>query len=150
MHSFVGTRKEIIDLGLLTGKGGFTDILQLVQDSSPRPSSTLYYPMTDLNNNVIGMFAGIFRCAGSNAAATIPRASYLSLSLLPSLPRLLRSWDTLFQSALPSYLKRVDCVLTSTTTTYTIAVDQGTVYIVDKSDKHDPNFSQYGKSFNPR
>ena len=81
MHSFVGTRKEIIDLGLLTGKGGFTDILQLVQDSSPRPSSTLYYPMTDLNNNVIGMFAGIFRCAGSNAAATIPRASYLSLSL---------------------------------------------------------------------
>ena len=30
-HSFIGTRQHIIDLALQTGKGGFTDILQLVR-----------------------------------------------------------------------------------------------------------------------
>ena len=99
--------------------GGFTDILQLVQDASPRPSSTLYAPMYGLDKSLIGLFAGVF------------------------------SWDTLFQSSLPNYMPRIDCVLQSATVTYTIAIDSGTVSIVGKADMHDNAYTAYGQSFTP-
>ncbi len=124
-HSFVGSRQEIIDLGLASREGGFTDLLQLVQDATPRPSSTLYAPIyglpTDKNDPLsaplMGLFAGVF------------------------------SWDTLFLSSLPSYLERIDCVLSSKTVTFTISVEKGMVSVVGKGDHHDEAYSQYAKTF---
>ena len=75
--------------------------------------------MYGLDKSLIGLFAGVF------------------------------SWDTLFQSSLPDYMPRIDCVLQSATVTYTIAIDGGTVSIVGKADLHNNAYTAFGQSFTP-
>jgi hypothetical protein len=141
-HATVGSRFHTVEAALAAGGGGFTDVIQLLQDAYPRPSSILYAPLYTLppNRRLMGFCAAIF------------------------------SWDTALQNALPSYLKRIDLVLTTKTTVWTITVDQGAAKVrgpallhlsmplskhlsthffmlrakvLGKGDLHDPTFDQF-------
>ena len=56
------------------------------------------------------------------------------------------SWDLLISNALPNNLKRIDCVVTTKTTMFTLTVDQGTVSIDGKGDFHESSMTAYGQN----
>ena len=121
VHQFVGTRMKTIEKVLAAGygsDGGFTDLIQLVQDNYFRPSTILFAPVYSIS----------------------PTPTLLGLT------NIVFSWDELLLNALPTSLKRVDMVLTTKTTTFTLAVDQGKVTIVGQGDLHDPSMSLYGQA----
>lgn len=118
-HASLGSRYETIEKALKAdGGGGVTDIIQLLQDSFYRPSSILYTPVFSLppHRAVIGFSAAVF------------------------------TWDQILQNALPSYLKRIDLVLTSKTQVSTFSINQGVLSVSDRGDRHDPAYSSYGES----
>ena len=76
-------------------------------------------------------------------------ASVFSLSPTPSLigmVNLMLSWDLLLTNALPENLQRIDCVITTKTTSFTLSVDQAAVSIVGKGDLHDSSMTSYGQN----
>jgi hypothetical protein len=96
-HSTVGSRMQTIERVIEAKSGGFTDVIQLLQDVNIRPSTILYAAITGLGPTkpIIGLFAGIF------------------------------TWDQILTNTLPNYIRRVDCVLTSKTKVFTISIDRG-------------------------
>jgi hypothetical protein len=56
------------------------------------------------------------------------------------------SWDAFFRSSLPSYIKRIDIVISTSSKTFTIAVGDGQVTIVAKADVHDTKYNKYKRS----
>ena len=56
------------------------------------------------------------------------------------------SWDLLLANALPNKLPRIDCVVSTKTTTFTLSVDHGMVSIVGKGDLHDSSMITYGQT----
>ena len=118
-HSDGGTRMEAIDQVVATLQGASTDIVQLVFDKGAyRPSTILYFPVTDINDSEKGMM-GLFGIAFT--------------------------WDEILRNVLPSYINRIDCVIRTKTTSFTIALDNGQVYIVGQGDLHDNVFDKYAK-----
>ena len=118
-HGFVGTRMQTIEKVLAAGYGSngiFTDVVQLSIDPLYRPASLFFVPVYSISPNpkVIGLVGMNFE------------------------------WDTVFLNALPSNIERLDCVLSTKTTTATIAVDHGTVTIVGKGDLHESTYTAYG------
>ena len=121
-HQFVGTRMQTIEKVLAAGygsAGAFTDILQSGLDVAPRPSTNYYQAVYSLSSST-------------------PKVLGLTSFLL--------SWDTLLQNALPNNLQRVDCVLSTSTTTFTMAVEQGAITMMRKGDFHDPAMTVYGQA----
>ena len=75
-------------------------------------------------------------------------SSVYSISPTPTLLGLMTvylSWDLLLSNALPNNLHRIDWVVTTKTTTFTLAVDQGTVIVVGKGDFHEPSMTAFGQ-----
>ena len=120
-HATIGTRMQTIEKVLAAGygsRGAFTDIIQTGLDPYPRPSTNYYQAVYSLSPT--------------------PRVLGITSFLL--------SWDTLLKNALPDNLQRVDCVLSTSTTTFTMAVEQGKVTILGKGDFHDPAMTSYGQA----
>jgi hypothetical protein len=119
-HGFVGTRMQTIEKVMAAGygsNGAFTDVVQLSIDPLYRPATLFFTPVYSISPNpsIIGLTGMNFE------------------------------WDTLFLNALPDNLPRFDCVLSTKTTTATIAVDHGTVTIVGQGDFHESAMTSYGK-----
>ena len=115
-HAKLGTRMLAIDRALSTMQGASTDIVQLVIDSGKyRPSTILYFPVASSGSipETIGLIGMAF------------------------------TWDEIFAHVLPSYLNRLDCVVTTETTSFTLALVNGAVIIIGTGDLHDPKFDEY-------
>ena len=56
------------------------------------------------------------------------------------------SWDLLLSNALPNNLQRIDCVVSTKTTTFTLAVDHGIVSVVGKGDLHESSMTVFGQN----
>ena len=120
-HQFVGTRFHTIEKLLNAGYGGgaaFTDVVQLVIDPSFRPSTTF--------------FAGVYSIA--------PKPVLLGLTSLAL------SFDQVFDNVLSDNLQRLDIVITSTTMTFTLAVEQGAVKVIGQGDLHESTMTSYGQA----
>ena len=103
---------------MLLLSGAFTDILQSGLDVAPRPSVNYYQAVYSIS----------------------PTPKVLGLTSF------LLSWDTLLQNALPNNLQRVDCVLSTTTKTFTISLDQGAITMMSIGDLHEPAMTSYGQA----
>jgi CHASE domain len=115
-HAKQGTRMFAIDRAISTMQGASTDIVQLVIDSSKyRPSTILYFPVV------------------------IPGSIPKTIGLIG----MAFTWDEIFSHILPSYLNRVDCVVSTVTTSFTLALVNGAVTIIGRGDLHDRNFDEY-------
>eukprot|EP01041_Mallomonas_annulata_P005750 gene5750-11623_t len=109
------TRFAVIDEVISTKQGRFTDLVQLVQDINPRPTTVLYSPITmlDENKTVIGI---------STATMT---------------------WDDALRDALPSYLSGIQCILKTSTQTFTFLLSNGEVTLQGAGDLHDSSLEKY-------
>jgi hypothetical protein len=117
-HAAVGSRQEVIDKGIALKKGGFTDFVQLIQDAPKvRPSTILYAPILGItaDSPIIGYFGGVF------------------------------SWDTMLTTALPSYIRGLNLVIATGTTSFTLSLGKGVVTVLGKGDLHESEFSKYGR-----
>ena len=115
-HAKINTRMKAIDQAISTMHGASTDIVQLVVDNLKfRPSTILYYPITDPGNSTkpVGLLGIAF------------------------------TWDEIFTNILPSYLNRIDCVVSTAKSTFTLAIDNGAVTILGMGDLHNRMFDQY-------
>ena len=110
------TRMIAIDKVVSTLSGASTDVVELVVDKEYKPSTILYFPVT--NNDIVPKLVGLLGIAFS--------------------------WDEIFADVLPSYLNRIDCVVSTKTQSFTLALDGGQVYLVGHGDQHDTTFDKYG------
>lgn len=120
-HANVGPRMKAIDQAISTMRGASTGIVQLVVDKSKfRPSTILYFPITAPDNSTkpVGLIGTAF------------------------------TWDEIFMNILPSYLNRIDCVVSTAKLSFTLAIDNGVVKLMGKGDLHDPNFNRYRSVIN--
>ena len=121
-HQYAGTRFQTVEKILKAGYGsggGFTDIIQIGLDGDTyRPSTNFHAAVYSLS----------------------PNPKVIGLSNLQF------SWDIMLNNTLPDDVFRVDCVLSTATTTATIAIDQGKVTIVGRGDFHDAAMTPYGQA----
>eukprot|EP01041_Mallomonas_annulata_P015833 gene15833-33388_t len=113
-----GSRMRATDDILDTKQGRFTDIIQLVEDGNQlRPSTVLLSPITaqDKNNTIIAISS------------------------------VLLSWDDALQEALPSHISGIQCVLSTSTSTFTFLLSNGEVKLLGTGDLHDATFNKYEK-----
>ena len=101
--------------------GAFTNIVQLSTDSTYRPSTNLYLPVYS-----------------TSVSATPP--------ILYGLVDIILSWDLLMSNVLPNNLPRLDCVVTTKSSTFTLSIDHGTVNVVGPTDLHDSTMTTYGQN----
>lgn len=112
-------RMVVIDRVLTTKQGGFTDLIQLVQDTSTRPSSVLYSPMFDNSSNIIGISGMVF------------------------------SWDDMLTALLPSSIHGVPyltCVISTKLKVYTLSLSGRKITVLGASDLHDRRYDKYKKA----
>lgn len=111
-------RQLALDLAIKSKRAALTDVLQLVQDSYTRPSAILFAPVFDLlpSQNIVGFISIVF------------------------------SWDAVIAKTLPSYLQGIDCILRTSTTTFTFTVNGGKVVLKGPGDMHDAAFDSFRKS----
>lgn len=120
-HANVGPRMKAIDQAISTMSGASTGIVQLVVDKCKfRPSTILYFPITAPDN------------------ATEP-VGLIGIAF---------TWDEIFMNILPSYLNRIDCVISTAKLSFTLAIDNGVVMLMGKGDLHDPHFNRYRSVIN--
>lgn len=117
--SIVGGRQDAIER-TLNSSFGLADIVQLSYDSYYRPASNLYHtvysnPDGQKKRKLLGIVTAVF------------------------------NWDTMMKNALPSYLRGLDCVLTTATSVSTISVYKGAVVVKGRGDLHDPAMSEFGR-----
>ena len=119
-HSDQGTRMTAIDQVVSTLQGAATDIVQLVFDVEKyRPSTVLYFPIVDITDpgeGIMGLLGIAF------------------------------TWDEIFRNILPTYLNRIDCVVKTQTSSFTLSLENGLVSILGQGDLHDTAFDQYAKA----
>ena len=114
-HSIPDSRSQTIDLMIATDKYQMTDILPLDVDNALRPSSVFYTPIR----------------------AQDSESSLIGISIIAF------SWDDVFKRSLPSFYGGIDCVLTSSSQTYTISFQGGELSSIAKGDTHDDAFDAY-------
>ena len=76
-------------------------------------------------------------------------ASVYSKSSTPKLlglVNLVLTWDLLLENALPNNLQRIDVVVSSKSTIFTMAIDHGTVSVVGEGDFHESSMTSYGQN----
>ena len=115
-HAKEGTRRTAIDKAIATMQGTCTDIVQFLVDKTFfRPSTILYFPMgtTSSSDDMIGLLAIAF------------------------------TWDEILTNILPSYLKNIDVVISTSSSTVTLSLENGAATVVGPGDLHNRDFDQY-------
>ena len=118
-----GSRFIASEQMLVTRKGAFTNIIQLVVDVNLRPSTVYYAPIfSDEPGDrppIIGAMAGAV------------------------------SFDDLLRSALVSEIGQIDCVIsTKSGQKFTLSFSSGDIKVIGEGDFHDTKFDKYKSSLN--
>jgi hypothetical protein len=116
--SKTGGQMKAIDSVLSTGQGAFSDIVTLLQDPTPIPSTIYYAPVFPLDSNHPSNMTG--------------------------LTGLIMGWDMVFNNALPSFVSGIDIVLSSSSQTWTLHISKGKVTVTGRGDQHDTSMDSYG------
>lgn len=124
-------RCKALDNAIQTATPAITDVLQLVQDTITRPSAIVFTPIYSLPQ----VPNGHFQEGTPSSAKTIDN--------LVGMTSIVFSWDDVLANTLPNFLKGLDCVMSTSTFTFTYSLTEGTVILRGVGDLHDTKYDQY-------